>query len=511
MTVSKREGEVISSEKITRGLTFLNRFPQKRFFQLFVDGDTHIIENGQNGFEKREPHCISCFYDGFIHAIRNINQPLSVDLLLAFHEAATRGVGGEFKGVMLGEFRQCPMKPIIFYKDMCTVEGIKEQMKIGESYDDVERRNILGDAIMVHLPNSHQQVNLLAFHFFSRRNKAQAIYEYSNQNPISFIPPANTTLLTETAQNIINDYLTQIQEAQNTDAKLLAIARCAKRMLLLHPFEDGNLRTCVNIMLNFLLIQQGYPPCIFYNPNVFYLFATEELVDVVKMGIVDSLFVSDNPDMPLFGYRVCDEKYMAESEKMKLVIEMSQMPIQEQKLELVKQYFQSSMDPIIKILHLAATQGCLKTPDETQVIDIANIKGPENTTTLFNGKTLLHIAFLTNQKELFDFLLETNPHLINEKDLVNKTLLHYAMEHGQSNFVVELLKNYYLDLEVGPLNYLNFAVANGDLDTAKLLLEHGAMVTEGSYKAISDKGIDKAKFHDLLDAYRVGSGLSHRG
>ncbi|MCL9685369.1 ankyrin repeat domain-containing protein [Legionella maioricensis] len=511
MTVSKIEHNIIFPRKIQRGLGFLNQFPQKRFFQLFVHGDVHLRENGQNGFESREPYCVRRFYDGFIHAIHNINGPLSVNLLLEIHAAATKGLQGEFRTTRIGKFRNCPMQAITFDKDMCTIEGIKEQIRIGESY---EGGNILGGSIEVYRPDVSRKINLLSFRYFSIVSKAQAIYENSNQSPLYFTPPSNTALLAEEAQKIIDDYLTQIQEAQNTDAELLAIVCCAKRMLLLHPFEDGNLRVFVNIMLNFLLIQRGYPPCIFYNPNVFYLFATKELVEVVKIGIMDSIFVINNPTMPLFGYDVCDEKYMTETRELKRAIRRENKTystFQEEldtKTQELEQDFYTSINPAVKIFHQVATQGRIEILDEMQTIEILQARGPENTTTLFKGKTLIQLAFLTNHCDLLYSLLNDNPQLINEKDLSNKTIVHYAIEHNQLDLVAYLCRNPYLDLECEPISYLNFAVMNNDLEVVKILLEHGAVVTEDWYKFIPGESVNKEKLHDLFTAYSAG--LSHR-
>ncbi|WP_043873563.1 ankyrin repeat domain-containing protein [Legionella massiliensis] len=498
MTISKIENNGINLRKIRRGLEFLNQFPKKRFFQLFVDGDMHIIENGQNGFEEREPDCVRRFYDGFIQAINTINQPLSLELLLAIHEAATHGLKGEFKATVTGKFRDVRMKAMPFHKDMCTIEGIKEQIRIAESYD--QRGNILGAAIKVYVPEISREIDLLSPRYFSIMNKAKAIYENSDQYPPSFIPPANTDLFANEAQKIIDDYLTQIQVAENMDAELLVIVGCAKKMLLLHPFEDGNLRVFVNIMLNFLLIQQGYPVCVFYNPNVFYLFSTEELVDVVKIGMMDSLFVSKNPSKPLFGYQVA-ETCLPDINKMKqAIVNLSnQYLIFQEELENdvqeLEQRLQNSVNPTIKAFHLAATQGLIEPLAET---DILQTKGPENTTTLFQGKTLLHVACLTKHYRLLKHLLTICPRLINEKDLLGDRVLNYAIVYGQFDLVAYLCSNPYLDLESEPMSYLNFALMLNKVDVVKILLEHGARVTEDSYRAIPQDSIYKAEFYDLL-------------
>lgn len=58
-----------------------------------------------------------------------------------------------------------------------------------------------------------------------------------------------------------------------------------KSFELLHPFEDGNGRVFVNLLLNRLLMQHNLGIATFYQPNIFDLQSVEEIMVKVKEAI----------------------------------------------------------------------------------------------------------------------------------------------------------------------------------------------------------------------------------
>lgn len=82
------------------------------------------------------------------------------------------------------------------------------------------------------------------------------------------------------------------EAASFNDEILRVILEHIRQLELLHPFIDGNGRTFVNVLCNRLLMQQGYPPCTFYDPNIFDLKSIDQIIECLTIG--DSEEVKEN-------------------------------------------------------------------------------------------------------------------------------------------------------------------------------------------------------------------------
>ncbi len=99
----------------------------------------------------------------------------------------------------------------------------------------------------------------------------------------------------------IKTYETSLARATNDYGKLLAIVRIIRALEIAHPFADANQRVFVFLLLNKLLLQNGFLPVILDDPYVFegYMSA-DELVGELKLGFkyfrrqVHNLYIPDN-------------------------------------------------------------------------------------------------------------------------------------------------------------------------------------------------------------------------
>jgi hypothetical protein len=78
-------------------------------------------------------------------------------------------------------------------------------------------------------------------------------------------------------------YHASIGKAVSDDDKIRTIAQQIQRIEQLHPFVDGNIRTCY-ILLNKLLNDHGLPLSILLNPNKLDCCHLEDIVCMVKEG-----------------------------------------------------------------------------------------------------------------------------------------------------------------------------------------------------------------------------------
>lgn len=93
-----------------------------------------------------------------------------------------------------------------------------------------------------------------------------------------------TDKLDEVFRSFYTDLASSPHEAN--DEKLAIIIKFVQRLEHIHPFWDGNTRTFAMVLLNALLMQHGFVPTLFDDPNKFDGFAVSELVDLVKEGMI---------------------------------------------------------------------------------------------------------------------------------------------------------------------------------------------------------------------------------
>ncbi|MFI4919719.1 MAG: Fic family protein [Legionellales bacterium] len=98
-------------------------------------------------------------------------------------------------------------------------------------------------------------------------------------------------------QTIIDDYEHEVTAAKNNDSKIRVICKYVQRINQLHPFMDGNIRTCY-VLLNKLLNDFNLPLSLLINPNRLDCCSIDEIVSMVKEGqaIYESLLVHQDPN-----------------------------------------------------------------------------------------------------------------------------------------------------------------------------------------------------------------------
>ena len=124
----------------------------------------------------------------------------------------------------------------------------------------------------------------------------------------------------------INCYYTEISHAHDENSKLYTICRLIATLERIHPFGDGNCRTICVILLNMLLIENGFSFAILNDPNVFDGYSIQELVNEVIRGMENFLsLIAKNHchlahnDEPLFeeiaGIKVASARAFREFEE----------------------------------------------------------------------------------------------------------------------------------------------------------------------------------------------------
>lgn len=297
------------------GLAYLAKYPRRELWRLVVDGIMHKEEKGWKEYAEREPGSFPAMLDGLAAAITDLQSTqLSIDDLIHLHQVCTHRVD-RLNAAHSEEFRDedTDVSFGLSSKEV-TVEGVEELLNF-----ILRASNSRGTYPCLSLKDKHEEY----LSYCPEANKNWLIKKLKNKDirqiarefvfPISlgiykFVAPEGGNKLTKRVQAAIDDYQFNIMLAYNLDDKLLAIVTFIYELEHLHPFGDANTRTFVNLLLNRLLLQNGFPPATFENPNRFGRMSIPQLVKEVKQAIQNTeeiilgrqdLFGFSSSDIPL--------------------------------------------------------------------------------------------------------------------------------------------------------------------------------------------------------------------
>lgn len=314
-----------------QGLMHLHKYPPTELYRLFVDGMFHKEQKGWKGYEDREPGSLTACFKGLSIAIKHIeDKTLNIDLIKEIHKACTTKVSGELNATVTpGNFRVRTAKSLqtkfSIPKERATVAGLTELLNIIEDQKNYHKEyygSVIGTPGAGFTP-----VDLdtsIEWHTIAKRREqyglhtneqlAKKIHEEMATNLekhsvskkiLIYCAPDELDIPTR-MQAITDSYNKAIREAKTEDAKMTVIANHIKQFELLHPFHDANGRVFANILLSTMLMQNGFPPATFYEPNLFDAYSTAELVGIIKEAVSNTqkltqgqqLFDFDTKDMP---------------------------------------------------------------------------------------------------------------------------------------------------------------------------------------------------------------------
>ena len=90
-------------------------------------------------------------------------------------------------------------------------------------------------------------------------------------------------------EQIIQDYLdnfnAEMQVAETDKDKIRAIVRLAQDLDQAHVFKDGNLRTSAFILMNYLLIREGFSFVLWDNPLILDGYSLEQCCKIVQFSM----------------------------------------------------------------------------------------------------------------------------------------------------------------------------------------------------------------------------------
>ncbi|MFZ2315229.1 MAG: Fic family protein [Gammaproteobacteria bacterium] len=103
----------------------------------------------------------------------------------------------------------------------------------------------------------------------------------------------------ELVAKTLEHYNQAITSTQSDEEKLVLIGKTIESLERIHPFYDANGRVFVNLLLNYLLVEEGFPLATLFEPNVFDAFGYH--ADVLARGILNTQAIY-NGEEKLFGF-----------------------------------------------------------------------------------------------------------------------------------------------------------------------------------------------------------------
>ncbi|WP_343602821.1 DUF4157 domain-containing protein [Roseateles sp.] len=247
--------------------------PKAEIWRMVMDGK-HQASRGKYGFENESGY-MGAMLRGFSQMLGTVGTPLDAGMYEALHDSAVRGVRTRSGEQMDERYRDNPQMGEGFGLDMenWSPAGHAELHKKFQK----KRTDPVG-SMLAENPNK----------MIERSVDGQAL---AGKQVFRVRPTNSREHAVELAQEVISRYHDDIvaadelpEEAAQRDAKLTAIARICQDLDQMHLFTDGNIRTIVFLVLNKLLLEQGFSPVIMSEPNVFDCKSVDELKAEIGRG-----------------------------------------------------------------------------------------------------------------------------------------------------------------------------------------------------------------------------------
>lgn len=249
-----------------------------------------LLQFNQGWFlcERREKGCLKAFYRAF-NVIFEQHQTLNLAFILRLHALATAGVENtnytqklKDKEARVGTIRNNPESKMAFglASANASKEGLFELVQQDDSYLNYSF------FIITDCENSFMQERIQRAR--SVKQKVNHLYDCVTNDAFQLLYSSTETSresLTTKATGFIDKYHSAISQSYSPLDKLSSIVVLIQSLEQLHMFYDANCRTLCMLLLNHLLLMNGLPLCIQFNPNRFDMCSHHELVQSVIQGM----------------------------------------------------------------------------------------------------------------------------------------------------------------------------------------------------------------------------------
>lgn len=278
----------------SNGKKLRQAIPTNELWRFFVDGWLLQNEESWLTFEKREPGYLLALAKAF-SLLFDPNASLTAEFIKKLHFTSTEHVknlnyDNDTSEDKKGDFRKSidgrwgfPLKIV-----NTTKEGINEI--VADLQYQTETYTFSG--INIHPKKGHtlsdEEIKILEDD--TQLNTAKKIFESLGNHKMNYYYTLYSKAINESSYYnqilaFIEHYEKNINAANTALDKLSIIVKFIANCERLHPFIDANCRTFCMLLVNFLLIKNGFPLVIQDNPNRFEGYSTGEMTNELINGM----------------------------------------------------------------------------------------------------------------------------------------------------------------------------------------------------------------------------------
>lgn len=322
------------------------------YLYLFITDIIALLREDYRTYAQKEPGFAAAYFNGYLYAFRQPAQRVSHKLILGIHKAAMdhhqeTDPAGKYRtdknnvsyhltpGITKNEngdrFRTIPYNvtpegfDALIHKWFVNISPSKQTHSLMFEKNNEQTlltfipmtQKLYWANIATHRPEIFdQQKHIQLMH--------QLLHDHNCQKQLSTQALPDYTVRDQ-VQDWMDAYNNDINHADTDEKKLAVIVQHIQWLNQIHPFYDGNVRTCY-ILLNKLLSDHQLSLCILLNPNQFDACDLAELIRMVKIGqaLYQRLLLLQNSKKPIsylevpndvLLYKFKDNKIVCSSEE----------------------------------------------------------------------------------------------------------------------------------------------------------------------------------------------------
>jgi len=290
-------------------------FDSKQLFRFFVDGRFHKKYRGWVGYEKNESGSVQGILDAYCLMLDNFDLATGLTSIYIknLHASCMAGVITKNKKSTPGDLRYLEAG-LNLYHDKSTLASLREiiEQRSGEggmlfhsrqhqgtveSFTADEVLRILKEDGRIRFRTWYPNLDEEQQRKLIQPKSLGEFYEVKHYIQMCFA---------QRFDHLVERYNQEVAAARMPDHRLVAISRIVRDLELLHPFPDGNGRTLVAVLMNHLLLANGFLPAILWDPNIDAELSVLEFADEIRRGMKNTEMLLRDPSVTLYDYAISE-------------------------------------------------------------------------------------------------------------------------------------------------------------------------------------------------------------
>lgn len=312
---NKVEVDKLKLKKRMDAISLMANFDHRQFFRFFVDGRFHKKYNGWIGYEANEEGSVGALMNAYAYMMDNfdLSNGLKSTYIRNLHAIIMKNVKTSNPKSTPGDMRFLEAG-LHIYSHYSTKNSIKELLELRQN-DETTIFHTKGyekkaeEFSVDEIYDSLQIEKKLRFRNWYPNLSQEQIDSLNNPENLSIYYDVKHQIQKEFAKKLdtlVETYNEEIKNAKNENDILIAISRIVRNGEILHPFPDGNGRVLVALLMNHLLMYNGFTFAILFDPNIDIELSVEEFANEIRSGLENTKLLLENPEHRLYDFSILD-------------------------------------------------------------------------------------------------------------------------------------------------------------------------------------------------------------